>query len=190
MLSYFELRKGTFFLYQGRPCEVLEFQQIYKAQDVPSARVKFRDLISGNILQKNFHQGEEFEEPEIEKVEIIFLFSKRDSFFFCEKENQRNRFELKREKIGERTLFLKPGMILNGLKFEGKIINIQLPIKVQLRVVEAPPTLKGERAQGSRKTVLLETGAKINAPSFIEAGDIVEINTETGEYVKRVEKNE
>ncbi len=187
MLSYFELRKGVFFIYQGRPCEVLDFVQIYRAQDVPSARVKFRDLITGNVLEKSFHQGEEFEEAEVEKVKIKFVFSKRGKYFFREVENPSNQFEIDEEKIGKQIVFLKPGMILDGLKFEGKVINVALPIKVQLKVVEAPPSISGERAQGTKKTVVLETGAKIVVPGFIEKGDVVEVNTEKGEYVRRVE---
>jgi len=89
--------------------------------------------------------------------------------------------------IGEGSKFLKPNQILTGIKFQEKIINIVLPIKVQLKVIEAPPGVKGERAQAGTKPVTLETGATINVPLFIETGDIIEVNTETGEYVRRVE---
>jgi len=78
-------------------------------------------------------------------------------------------------------------LILEGLKFEGKIINVKLPIKVQLKVIEAPPGVKGDRSQSGTKQVVLETGAKINAPLFVEVGDIIEVNTEKREYVRRVE---
>ncbi|MBC7074448.1 elongation factor P, partial [Candidatus Parcubacteria bacterium] len=79
------------------------------------------------------------------------------------------------------------GMILEGLKFKEKIINVSLPVKVQLKVIEAPPGIKAGREQPGTKQVVVETGAKVNVPLFIEAGDVIEINTETGEYVKRVE---
>jgi len=98
------------------------------------------------------------------------------------------RFELEEEKIGEGVKFLKPGLILDGLKFKDKIINVTLPIKVKLKVVEAPPGIRGDRSQPGTKQVTLETGAKINVPLFVEAGDIIEVNTETGEYVRRVEE--
>lgn len=91
------------------------------------------------------------------------------------------------EQIGNSSEFLKPNQIVLGLVFQGKVINIQLPIKIQLKVTEAPPGIKGDRAQGGTKIVTLETGAKINTPLFIETGDIVEVNTENGEYVRRIE---
>ena len=186
MLSYFDLRKGIKFILDGQPYEVLEFQQIYKAQDMVVARTKIRNLITGKVLEKTFHQGETFEEAEIEKIEVKFLYSHRGKLGFCEAQNPAKRFELSEEKIGPSAKFLKPNQILTGIKFQEKIINVVLPIKVQLKVIEAPPGIKGDRSQAGTKPVVLETGAVVNAPLFIESGDIIEINTETGEYVKRV----
>lgn len=186
MLTYFDLRKGVRFIFNGEPHEVLDFKQIGKAQDVVVARVKIKNLISGKILEKTFHQDETFEEAEIEKISVKFIFSKRGKYHFCEKEDPSKRFELEEKKIGKGAKFLKAGMILDGLKFEGKIINVSLPVKVQLKVIEAPPGIKGGREQAGTKQVTLETGAKINVPLFVEAGDTIEINTETGEYVRRI----
>ena len=188
MLSYFDLRKGVRFILDGQPYEVLEFQQVGKAQNVFVARTKIKNLITGKVIERNFHQDDSFEEAEIEKVKVKFIYSRRGKFCFSELENPRNRFELEEERIGQGARFLKENFILDGLKFEGKIINVSLPIKVQLKVIEAPPGVKGERAQPGTKQVTLETGAKINVPLFIETGDIIEVNTETGEYVRRVEK--
>lgn len=187
MLSYFELRKGTIFIFNKEPHIVLDFAQIGKAQDVVVAKVKIKNLITGKVLEKTFHQSDVFEEAEIEKVPIKFIFSKRGKYHFCERDNPSARFELEGEKIGEGVKFLKPGMILDGLKFQDKIINVSLPIKIQLKVIETPPAIKKERAQHGTKPAILETGAKINVPLFIEVGDIIEVNTETGEYVKRIE---
>lgn len=187
MLTYFDLRKGVRFIFEGQPYEVLDFKQIGKAQDVVVAKVKIKNLISGKVIEKNFHQDDTFEEAEIEKVAVKFVFSKRGKYNFCEIENPSKRFELEEEKIGQGAKFLKPGLVLEGLKFEEKIINVALPIKVQLKVIEAPPGIKGGREQPGTKQVVLETGAKINVPLFIEAGDIIELNTETGEYVRRIE---
>jgi len=188
MLSYFDLRKGVRFILEGQPYEVLDFKQIGKAQDVVVARVKIKNLATGKIIEKNFHQNDTFEEAEIEKVAVKFIFQKRGKYNFCEVDDPSKRFEIGEEKIGEGAKFLKPGMILEGLKFGDKIINVSLPIKVKLKVIEAPPGIKGDRSQPGTKQVILETGAKINVPLFIEAGDIIEVNTETGEYVRRVEE--
>ncbi len=188
MLNYFDLRKGVKFILEGQPYEVLDFQQIYKAQDAVVARTKIRNLISGKVLDKTFHQGDAFEEADLEKIEVKFLYNHRGKFGFCEAQNPRIRFELEEEQIGQGSKFLKPGEILTGIKFEEKIINIILPVKVSLKVIEAPPGLKGERAQAGTKPVTLETGAIINVPLFIKNDDVVEINTETGQYVRRVEQ--
>ena len=187
MLSYFDLRKGVKFIFEGEPYEVLEFQQIYKAQDMVVARTKIRNLINGKVLEKTFHQGDTFEEAELEKIEVKFLFTHRGKFCFSEVQNPRRRFELTEEQIGEGAKFLKSNQVLTGIKFQEKIINVVLPIKVQLRVAEAPPGVKGERAQAGTKPVTLETGAIVNAPLFVEEGDVIEVNTETDEYVRRVE---
>ncbi len=187
MLSYFDLRKGVQFVYEGQPYEVLEFQQIYKAQDMVVARTKIRNLINGKVLERTFHQDDKFEEAELEKIEVKFLYSRRGKFCFCELQNPSKRFELEEEQIGEGAKFLKSNQVLSGIKFQDRIINIVLPIKVQLQVTEAPPGVKGERAQAGTKPAILETGATINVPLFIEQGDIIELNTETGEYVRRVE---
>jgi len=188
MLDYFDLRKGTRFILEGQPYEVLEFQQMYKAQDIVVAKTKIRNLITGKVLEKNFHQGDTFEEAELGKTEIKFIYSRRGKFGFYETQDPARRFELIKEQIGEGAGFFKLNQILVGIKFQGKIINVVLPIKVQLKVTEAPPGIKGDRAQGGTKTVTLETGAKINVPLFIEEGDIIEVNTENGKYVRRVKQ--
>lgn len=175
------------FILEGEPHVVLDFKQIGKAQDVVVAKVKVKNLINGKVLEKTFHQSDVFEEAEIEKIPVKFVFAKRGKYHFCEQNNPSVRFELDEEKIGEGVKFLKPGMILDGLKFQNKIINVSLPIKVHLKVIETTPGIKAGREQPGTKPAVLETGAKINVPLFIEPGDIIEVNTETGEYVKRIE---
>jgi elongation factor P len=187
MLSYFDLRKGTKFILEEQPYEVLDFQQIYKAQDMVVARTKIKNLITGKVLEKTFHQGDNFEEAELEKIEVKFVYSNRGKFCFSKAADPAKRFELTEEQIGDGSKFLKSNQLLTSIKFQEKIINIILPIKVQLKVTEAPPGVRGERAQSGTKPVTLETGAIINAPLFIEIDDIIEVNTETGEYVRRVE---
>lgn len=191
MLSYFELRKGVRFILDGQPYEVLDFRQVGKAQDVVVAQTKLKNLVNGKVIEKSFKEGEVFEEADLGKIEVKLVYSHRGRFCFCETANQGKRFgkrfEFTTEQIGDSVKFLKPNQILTGILFNGQIINVVLPVKVHLRVIEAPPGVKGERAQSGTKPVTLETGVIINAPLFIEVGDIVEVNTETGEYVRRVE---
>ncbi|MBI4101620.1 MAG: elongation factor P [Candidatus Nealsonbacteria bacterium] len=188
MLSYFELRKGTIFLLESQPYEVLEFQQVYKAQDAVVARTKIKNLLSGKIVERTFHKGDSFEEAEFEKLDVKFVYANRGKFVFSEASNPANRFELEESQAGDGIKFLKAGQLAVGVKFQGKIVNIILPIKVQLKVTEAPPGTKGDRAQSGTKSVTLETGAQINVPLFVEMDDVIEVNTETGEYVRRVEQ--
>ncbi|MDO8424758.1 MAG: elongation factor P [bacterium] len=188
MLSYFELRKGILFLLESQPYEVLEFQQVYKAQDAVVARTKIKNLLSGKIIERTFHKGDSFEEAEFGKLDVKFIYANRGKFVFTESQNPAVRFELTEEQVGESAKFLKANQLITGVKFQEKIISIALPIKVQLKVTEAPPGTKGDRAQSGTKAVTLETGAQINVPLFVEMDDIIEINTETGDYVRRVEE--
>ena len=187
MLTHTDLKTGTRIILDGEPYEVLESNPMKKAQRRVVIQTKIKNLINGNVLVQNFHQGDVFDEAEIVKFSAKFLYSHRDKFVFCQAENPAQRFELTEEQIGSQAKFLKPNQVVEGLTFDSKIINISLPIKVQLEVTEAPPGFQGGRAQPGLKTVTLETGATINAPLFIEQGDIIEINTESEEYVRRVE---
>jgi len=118
---------------------------------------------------------------------VIFVYSHRDEFWFHKVGEPGNRFSLSKDVVGGAARFLKSNTEVTALYFGDKLINIELPIKVQLKVVEAPPSYKGNTAQGSKR-VKLETGYEFDAPFFIEEGDIVEVNTESGEYTQRVGK--
>ena len=188
MLAHIDLKKGVIIIVDGQPYEVLEATPQRYAQRKLMIQTKMKNLITGNVLEKTVHQGESFEEPDITKIKAKFLYSHGGKFFFCEEANPAKRFYLDQEQIGDNSSkYLKPNTVLDALIFQDKIMTVLLPIKIQLKVIEAPPGVKGERAQAGTKTVTLETDAIINVPLFIETGDIVEVNTETNEYVRRVE---
>jgi len=186
MLTHTDLKRGVVFIFNNQPYEVLDYSLVFKGRGSSVVQAKIKNLINGNVLSRTFHTGDTFEEAEISKIEIKFLYGHRGKYYFCEKDSSDKRIELSEEQIGDLVKFLKPNQIVEGLVFEGKIINISLPIKINLKVIEAPAGVKGNRAQGGTKTITLETGAKINVPLFIKEGDIIEVNTETGEYVRRV----
>lgn len=187
MISFNELKKGVKILLDNQPYEIIEASFLFKGRGSSIVQTKIKNLITGNVLSQTFHPGEEFEEAEVSKLRAKFLYRHRERLFFCQEENPSQRFDLTEEQIGPAAKFLKPNQIVEGIIFQNKVINISLPIKINLKVIEAPPGIKGNRAEPGTKTVTLETGAKINAPLFIEEGDIVEVNTETEEYVRRVE---
>jgi elongation factor P len=186
MLSHTDLKKGVQFILEGQPWEVLESCLLKMAQRRPVIQSKIRNLIDSRVQEKNFQQGDVFEEADLEKKEIKFLYQNKGQYFFCEAGDPSKRFFFTEDKIGAQAKYLKPNEVVTGIIFEGKIINFKLPIKVQLKIKEAAPGVKGDRAQGGTKTAILESGAEIQVPLFIEQGDVVEVNTETGEYVRRV----
>ncbi len=187
MLSHTDLRKGVIIIIDNLPYQIIEATPQRCAQRRLIIQTKLKSLINGSFLEKNVQQGNTFEEAKIIKIEVKFLYSHRGKFLFCETANLVKRFELTEEQIGKGAKYLKPNTTLDAFYFQDKIINVALPIKAQLKVIEAPPGVKGERSQAGTKQVTLETGAIINVPLFIETGDTIEVNTETEEYVRRVE---
>lgn len=188
MLSYNELKVGTMFKFEGQPYEVLDYEFLRMQQRKPVAKTKIKNLITGQVLERNFHQNETFEEIEVEKQPITYLYNHRGEFWFCEKGSPKNRFNLAEQKIGAQAKFLKPNSDVTALKLDNEILNIKPPIKVDLIVKEAPPSERGNTAQGGTKLATLETGAQVSVPLFINTGDIIRVNTETGQYVERIEK--
>lgn len=188
MLSYTDLTKGTIFVMDGEPYLVLEYNFLRMQQRKPTVQTKLKNLITGKIVSKSFQQSDTFPEAEIEKQPLTFLYSNRVEFWFCEKGNPKNRFQLNEGAIGEQAKFLKPNTDVLAYKFKEKIINIELPVKIDYKVVEAPPSYKGNTATGGSKTVKLENGLQINVPMFINEGDVIRVNTQAGEYVERAEK--
>ncbi|MEK9134796.1 MAG: elongation factor P [Patescibacteria group bacterium] len=187
MLTHNDLKKGIIAVIDGEPYEIIESQSVKMAQRRPIIQSKIKNLITGRTTERNFQQGDTFEEAELIKLEKKFLYFHKDRYFFCDADNPSKRFDLSLEQIGQGAKFLKPNQIMEVVTFQDKIIKISLPIKIQLKVIEAPPGVMGDRAQGGTKSVTLESGAQINVPLFIEQDDVIEINTETGEYTKRVE---
>ncbi len=187
MLSYNEIKRGSVIILEKQPYEVLEASHLFKGRGHSVLQVKIKNLITGNILAKTFHPSDKFEETELKKLKAKFLYNHRDKFFFSEEKNPSKRFELTNDQIGEGSKFLKSNEIVEAIIFENQIINIALPIKICLKVTEAEPGIKGSRSQPGTKTATIETGIKINTPLFVKEGDIIEINTETGEYVRRIQ---
>ncbi len=185
MLSHTDLKKGVQFIYDGQPWQVLDSLHIKMAQRRPVMQTKIRNLINGSVQEKTFQQGDVFEEAELVKKNIQFLYTNRGQYFFCEEKDPSKRFSFTEGQLGEQAKFFKPNSLVEGVIFDEKIINVLAPIKVQLKVKETPPGIKGDRAQGGTKEATLESGAKIQVPLFIEEGDLIEVNTESGEYVKR-----
>jgi len=186
MLTHTDLKKGVQFIYEGAPWEVLEAEAMKMAQRRPVIQSKIRNLIDGRVQERNFQQGDIFEEADLEKKEIKYLYQTKGQYFFCEPNDPSKRFFFTEAQIGVQAKFLKPNSMVVGIVYQEKIITFKLPIKIELKIKESAPGVKGDRAQGGTKEAILESGATIQVPLFIEEGDTIEVNTELGTYVKRV----
>ncbi len=195
MLDYNELKVGTIFTKNDdpNPYEVLEYAFIRMQQRKPVTQLKIKNLLTGKVQDYAAHQNESFYEANIDTVHVIFIYHSKNEYWFYEKGKPAARFFLTDEIVGDAGQYLKNNTEVKAFKFAAgdgeKIINIELPVKMDLKVTEAPPAIKGNTAQGGAKLVTLETGAKVDVPLFINEGDVIKINTQTGDYVERAEKN-
>lgn len=185
MLSLSEIKTGKKILWEGSPFLVMFDQHSKMGRAGAVLRTKLKNLKTGAIVNKTFQGSEKVEPAEIEEQSAQFLYRENQVFNFMNNQNF-EQFGLPENIIGENQRFLKEGAEIKVLYFQNEPINIQLPIKIELEVVEAPPAIRGNTVDGGSKQVLLETGAKVTVPLFIKTGDILRINTETGNYVERV----
>lgn len=188
MLSYNELRPGQLIVYEGSVCEVLDAQFLRMQQRKPVMKVKLRDLISAKVKETSFQQSDELEEADLDRMKARFLYTNRGEYWFDEVGNPKNRFSFLESDLGTKAQFLKEQTEVTILSFREKRIGVQLPVKMEFRVVSAPPAIRGNTSSGGTKQVEIETGAMISTPLFIEEGDVIRINTETGLYAERMEK--
>ena len=186
MLEYNEVVEKKFIIHEGQPYEILNSHVFRKHQRKPVNAVKMRNMITGKVTEVSYHVSERVEEAEIDYKDAKFLYTNKGKFFFCNPKNPAERFEISEELIGTPGKFLKPNSLVETMIFEEKIIGAKIPIKVELKVTEAPPAVKGDTSSGGTKQITLETGAIIMAPLFITEGEIIAVNTVTGDYTGRV----
>ena len=186
MLNYNEVTVHKYIIYENEPWEVIGSHVFRKQQRKPVNATKLRSLLTGRIVEHSFHVSDKVEEADIEKKEVKYLYTSRGEFWFSEATDPSERFKLPEGMIGPSAKFLKPNILMDTMLFDGKIIGIKLPIKTELKVIEAHDATRGNTAQGATKSVKLETGAEIQVPMFIKEGDVVRVNTETGEYADRI----
>ena len=194
MLDYNEIKPGKCIIYNGEPYQVVEAQVSRKQQRKPQNQAKLRNLLNGRVIPATFHAADRVDEAEIGKKEVKFLYSQKpkNEYWFCDPKNPSDRFTIPSEIIGDNWKYMVPNAIIEidtfGEDTDLKIIGVTLPIKVDLKVVEAPPVIRGDTASGGGKPVTVETGAQINTPFFVVQGDVIRVNTQTGEYTERANK--
>jgi elongation factor P len=192
MLEYSEIRTGKIIIYEDEPCEVQDNHVARTQQRKPQNQVKLKSLLSGRTWNTVFHASDKADEAEISKKEEKFLYANKGEYWFCDPTDPKNRFKIEEKIIGDAGKYLKPNENVTVLVWdndgEEQIIKVSLPIKMEFMIKEAPPSIKGSTASGGGKLATLENGIKITVPFFVEAGDKIVVNTETGDYVERVQK--
>ncbi len=186
MLEYNEVVERKYIVYEGAPYEVIHSHVFRKQQRKPVNAVKMKNLITGKVAEVSFHVSDKVEEADMSSRDIKYLYANRGEYWFCEANDPSKRFTLSEAVLGNGMQFLKQNSIVSALIFDEKIIGIKIPIKVDLKVIEAFPAVKGDTARGGSKQVKVETGATVTVPMFVKEGDILRINTETGEYTDRL----
>jgi elongation factor P len=188
ILSYNEILQKKVIEYNGEPYKVLSSHIFRMQQRKPVNQTKLQHLVSGKVIEISFHQNENVPEADIETIDATYLYTNRSESWFCETGNPKNRFSFPEDTVHEKVQWLVQNAPVAVLLYKEKPMTVDIPIKVDLKVVEAPPAVKGDTATGGNKLVVLESGATVSTPLFINTGDILRINTESGEYVERMEK--
>jgi elongation factor P len=188
VLSYNEITLKKVILHEGEPYLVVASHVFRKQQRKPVNITKLKGLKSGRVLEVTFHQNETVDEAELETRSVTFIYRKPGEYWFHTTGNAGDRFALSEDLVGEQGRFMKERMEIDAILFDDEVIGLKFPIKMELKVKEAMDAVKGNTSSGALKEVTLETGTTIMAPMFINAGDVISINTETGEYSERIEK--
>ena len=185
MIDVHRLRKGTTFTLDGELYKVIEFQHHKPGRGKAVIRTKIRNLRTGATLDKNFISGDRVEDIRIDRTEAQYLYNDGDFYYFMNNETF-EQIPLSAAALGDSVEYLVDNMTLNISSYEGDPIDIDLPVTVDLRVVEAPIAVAGDTATGVTKAVTLESGLKVDVPLFVAEGDIIRVDTRTGQYQTRV----
>jgi elongation factor P len=185
MISATELRKGVTFEMDGELYRVLDYQHSYIGRGSANVRVKLRNLETGGTIERTFAASEKFNEVRLELRQVQYLYRDGDLYYFMDTQTYEQP-ALSAEYLRDEVDYLKEGMELSLSMHEGQPVEIELPVTVELEVTETVPGIKGDTATGATKRATLETGLEIQVPLFVEQGDVVRVDTRTGEYLTRV----
>jgi elongation factor P len=177
--------KGAAIKYNGETCIVLNYQFVNPGKGTAFTRTKLKNAKSGKIFEVSFRSGEAIEEANVEYRPCQYLYNDGTEMTFMDNTNY-EQFTLLIENVGDMIDYIVDGSEVKVVFVDGEPFTIQLPPKMNFKVVSAPPGNKGDTATGGNKQVEIETGAKVNVPLFIKEGDVIRVNTDTGEYVERV----
>jgi elongation factor P len=184
MLNAAELRKGITIELDGKLYQVIDYQHI-KMKRTALARVKLRDIIDGHTIEQTFQNTEKFVRARLDYRNMQYLYNDGDLYYFMDEENF-EQISLYKSQLGDAVSYLKDGMSLQLSSYKDKLVGVEIPITVELKVTETGPSFKGDTATAGTKPATLETGVTIQVPMFINEGDTVKVDTRTGIYLERV----
>jgi elongation factor P len=185
MIDVNELRKGVTFELDEHLYQVLEYSHNKPGRGNASIRTRVRDLRSGGVLEKTFQSGDRVQDIRLDHHQVQFLYADENFFHFMDSETF-EQSQIPRALIGDSSGFMKEGLEVKLTLYNGEAINVDLPASVDLRVTQAEVAVKGDTATGATKLVTTETGLKVSVPLFVNAGDIIRVDTRTGNYLTRV----
>ena len=185
MITSGEMRKGITIELDGELYQVLDYQHIKIGRGSAQVRLKLRDINAGHTIERTFQASEKFTRARLDFRKMQYLYNDGDLHYFMDEENF-EQIPLTTNQIGDTLNYLKEGMSLEISSYKGDIIGVELPITVELEVVETGPGFKGDTATAGTKPAKLETGITIQVPMFINTGDVIKIDTRTGSYLERV----
>ncbi|OGE86198.1 MAG: elongation factor P [Candidatus Doudnabacteria bacterium RIFCSPHIGHO2_02_FULL_46_11] len=183
-LSFSELKLGSILNIDGQPYQITwqNFQRT--AQRKPVLQTKLRNLINGKVIEYSFKFGEKMEEADVIRRSAQFLYFDGGFAYFMDNESYET-VSIPQDKISDAKDFLKDGLDCHLILFEGKPVKVELPVKVEYKIVSTAPGVKGDTATGGNKPAKIETGATVQVPLFIKEGETIRVNTQTGEYAER-----
>ncbi len=185
MITAGDLRRGMKIEFKGEPYEVIESQHVKMQQRAPIMRVKIKSLKTGRVIDETFNAGDKIQEPQLEEKEMQYLYSQGNEYIFMDMETY-EQVNISEAALGEARKYIKENMNVHVLYYKGEPLTVEPPMFVELKVVKTEPAFKGDTASGGTKPATLETGAIIKVPFHIVEGDLIKVDTRTGEYVERV----
>ena len=185
MISAGDFRNGMTLEYDGKVCQVVEFQHVKPGKGAAFVRTKLKDIKNGGVVETSFRPTEKFPAARIDRNDMQYLYNDGDLYYFMNLETY-EQIGLNEEAIGDALKFVKDNEMVKICSHNGNVFAVEPPLFVELEITETEPGFKGDTAQGANKPAIVETGAQVNVPLFGETGDVISIDTRTGEYLKRV----
>ncbi|HAL63324.1 MAG: elongation factor P [Clostridia bacterium] len=185
MITAGDFRNGRTFEFEGNVYQVVEFQHVKPGKGAAFVRTKLKNVITGAVVEKTFRPTEKVEEAHIERKNMEYSYNDGDLYYFMDQETF-DMLPIGKDQIGDALKFVKENMVCMILSYKGSVFGIEPPTFVELAVTETEPGFAGNTATGATKPATLETGASIQVPLFVNEGDMIRIDTRTGEYMERV----